>query len=302
MANMDITICGNKNNYYSYDGKFYTGTFPYKWATYHLSDTGPKECHNCDYYGSWNGVFIGYCCDCARKYDGLRGGSGFANIGIEEDETHPNSASQTYLAGIKWVEIGKFELFPLSMKLYFMGQLEIDIRKKREINKKREGESEYNEYLRVKNEINTPKRRHQEKLIVKQDMLEYTKMCVAEKMEEANIIEKSIAHLQWKLGWVFMHHERVCVCDVEKEEKEIKRQLTELFKNRKKYPFTEYGKLDKTTLILPIKELEREIQEIIDGKDKEEEEEEEDEEEEEEEDEEDEEEEDEEEEEEKEEE
>lgn len=53
-----IIFCGELNNYYSYDGELYTGSFPYAWAKMHIAGTGPKECGGCKRYGFYNGVFI----------------------------------------------------------------------------------------------------------------------------------------------------------------------------------------------------------------------------------------------------
>jgi hypothetical protein len=72
-----------KPAYYSYDEELYCGTFPEEWVLDHLPGTGPKECGNCADYGSWNGVFLGYCANCAQYvYNGVRG-RGFIDIGKE---------------------------------------------------------------------------------------------------------------------------------------------------------------------------------------------------------------------------
>ena len=72
-----------KPAYYSYDGELYCGTFPENWVEDCLEGTGPRDCGNCSCYGSWNGVFLGYCANCAQYvYNGERG-RGFIDIGKE---------------------------------------------------------------------------------------------------------------------------------------------------------------------------------------------------------------------------
>jgi hypothetical protein len=95
------------NEYYSIEGNvgqssrsvIYIGGFPLEWATAHECGTGPKECVNCAYYGSVNGVFIGYCANCAQNaYKGSRG-LGFLGDGIEVSDGRSvgESAFTTYL-------------------------------------------------------------------------------------------------------------------------------------------------------------------------------------------------------------
>ena len=62
---------GAQGEYYEVDGFKYSVAFPYEWATDHKWDaeienlgSGPKECGNCLYYGSINGVFLFYCVNC----------------------------------------------------------------------------------------------------------------------------------------------------------------------------------------------------------------------------------------------
>jgi hypothetical protein len=98
-----------KPAYYSYDEELYCGTFPENWVEDCLEGTGPKECGNCSYYGSWNGVFLGYCANCAQYvYNGERG-QGFIDIGKECDY-NPNvngpSVFDTYLKGLIPDDVG----------------------------------------------------------------------------------------------------------------------------------------------------------------------------------------------------
>ena len=67
---------------YIYDGECYVPKFPLYWAVNCIPGTGPKDCSNCKCYGSWNGVFIGYCGNCAPIYEFKRG-AGFINWGVE---------------------------------------------------------------------------------------------------------------------------------------------------------------------------------------------------------------------------
>jgi hypothetical protein len=99
----EVVFCGDRRQYYVYDEELYTGTFPIEWAETHLPGTGPKECKKCATIGSWNGVFIGYCTECAEKHNFARGsglktygGIGQYNVNIFE----------TYLRGIPLDKIG----------------------------------------------------------------------------------------------------------------------------------------------------------------------------------------------------
>ena len=68
---------------YLYDYAWYHAKFPVEWAVNHKDGTGPSQCENCDEYGSINGIFIGYCANCAQyDYKGERG-RGFIDSGIE---------------------------------------------------------------------------------------------------------------------------------------------------------------------------------------------------------------------------
>ena len=55
-------------DYYMIESYKYANTFPKEWAQNHLEGTGPEQCGNCYCYGSKDGVFLGYCLNCA-KYD-----------------------------------------------------------------------------------------------------------------------------------------------------------------------------------------------------------------------------------------
>jgi hypothetical protein len=98
-------------SYYSYDGELYTRTFPHNWAETHLKNTGPKECKQCGKYGSWNGVFVAYCIDCANRYkeNGRNGRGNGVYIYETMQEVCPNtlySAFNTYLYNVDFDKIG----------------------------------------------------------------------------------------------------------------------------------------------------------------------------------------------------
>lgn len=112
---------------------YYDIHFPLKWVihqktmvTYH-GDTmvlgpGTHGCDNCKYFGYYNGVFIGYCLNCAEAFEYKRG-NGMTDIepGIELDETmvafdltnykKENSMWNTYLKDVSLNEIGDTKLY-----------------------------------------------------------------------------------------------------------------------------------------------------------------------------------------------
>jgi len=102
-------FAGDRRQFYSYDEELYTATFPFEWAENHLPGSGPKECGNCAYYGSLNGVFVGYCCNCAvYLYKGERG-RGFIDCGKENSsKTVDNFVSifDTYMKGVDPDDVG----------------------------------------------------------------------------------------------------------------------------------------------------------------------------------------------------
>tara|TARA_Y100000389_G_scaffold205036_1_gene262265 strand:+ start:4977 stop:5375 length:399 start_codon:yes stop_codon:yes gene_type:complete len=45
----------------------YIKTFPENWINEdHIRHTGPCYCNNCRYHGSFKGIFLGYCLNCAE--------------------------------------------------------------------------------------------------------------------------------------------------------------------------------------------------------------------------------------------
>jgi hypothetical protein len=88
---------------YLYDYQWYHEKFPEEWAVCHKEGTGPGQCTNCADYGSINGVFIGYCANCAMyDYEGTRG-RGFIDVGVENSDSlvlEYSSAFDTYLKDV----------------------------------------------------------------------------------------------------------------------------------------------------------------------------------------------------------
>lgn len=103
---------GENRNYYYYDGELYTKTFPLIWARTHFDGTGPTSCKYCKQNGSWNGVFVAYCCKCAEIYKFTRGYGIRHGIHRGEDNIYPcsdnyeNSVTNTYMKGICIDKIG----------------------------------------------------------------------------------------------------------------------------------------------------------------------------------------------------
>jgi hypothetical protein len=107
------------HNYYTYDDELYAGVFPEDWVTDCIDGTGPKDCRLCRWYGSWNGVFLGYCLHCAVKYRGTRG-RGFVQQGEElsvsdwnkkTDYISSESVYDTYMKGVNLDDIGDIDFY-----------------------------------------------------------------------------------------------------------------------------------------------------------------------------------------------
>lgn len=88
--------------------------FPLHWALEpkQLEDgfvCGPSYCNNCLEYGSYRGVFIGYCLNCAYEY-GYERGNGFLYHGVEclvgNGREAKNSVWNTYLKNVNLEDIG----------------------------------------------------------------------------------------------------------------------------------------------------------------------------------------------------
>jgi hypothetical protein len=128
MSTLDFIIRYNEDglaSYYSYDDKFYSIHFPKKWAKDHAEGTGPKMCENCEHHGSWNGVFIGYCANCAPHiYEGTRG-RGMIGIGREFNEEHVReypSMKETYFKNVNLDDVGDTWIFDSRLYLEDLGE------------------------------------------------------------------------------------------------------------------------------------------------------------------------------------
>lgn len=118
MDNIDISntnavfFHGDNCNYYSYKGKYYTIQFPLEWVINQKEKTGLNDCNGCYYHGRLNGVFIGYCTDCAIDVYNYERGHGFINSIEDVDESRKDiSASYTYLRHVNMENIGDKKIF-----------------------------------------------------------------------------------------------------------------------------------------------------------------------------------------------
>ena len=115
MQNMQIEIIqGSCQKIYQIGTVQYDIHFPLHWALEpkQLEDgfvCGPSHCNNCLEYGSYRGVFIGYCMNCAYEY-GYERGNGFLYHGVEclvgNGREAKNSVWNTYLKNVNLEDIG----------------------------------------------------------------------------------------------------------------------------------------------------------------------------------------------------
>ena len=103
---------GCVRTYYSYDDELYAGTFPEEWAMDHAPETGPKDCENCRNL-CFNGVFLGYCGNCAiHVYNGTRC-KGFISPGVELHNSYNHdydSAFDLYLYEVNLHDVGDTDI------------------------------------------------------------------------------------------------------------------------------------------------------------------------------------------------
>ncbi len=98
----------------TYNEELYALEFPDEWMKDHKEGTGPA-CQNCVAYATWRGVFIGYCANCAKDYQGFSRGIGFCGKAVEcevKDRPKEKSAYKTYLKGVSLNQIGDIEFNP----------------------------------------------------------------------------------------------------------------------------------------------------------------------------------------------
>jgi hypothetical protein len=107
MTSSCFTELLEQESIYLCDDEYYTIHFPKEWAVSHKMGSGPKECSNCADFGSWNGVFIGYCMNCADYMYNYERGSGFYTYGIETSVGDPCLyAMNTYLKNVDFRSVG----------------------------------------------------------------------------------------------------------------------------------------------------------------------------------------------------
>ena len=96
-------------NGYSYDNELYHNNFPEEWSTTHKPHTGPKECYNCAFFGSFGGHFFAYCSDCAEQYNYERGPGMYDSYTEFVTDLEP-SVFDTYMKGIELTDIGDMDM------------------------------------------------------------------------------------------------------------------------------------------------------------------------------------------------
>lgn len=93
-------------NGYSYDNELYHRNFPQDWAITHEPGSGPKECGNCAFFGSFGGHFFAYCANCAEyKYNFQRGPGMYIDYTELISSTVP-SVFDIYMKNISLEDIG----------------------------------------------------------------------------------------------------------------------------------------------------------------------------------------------------
>jgi hypothetical protein len=100
-------INGSHGPYYVLNGLAYDARFPVDWVLSELPDTGYSNCGNCMTYGTYRGVFVGYCANCAEDYEHQRGCGFYASVCDDAiDLTLATNPFNTYLKDVKVSEIG----------------------------------------------------------------------------------------------------------------------------------------------------------------------------------------------------
>lgn len=102
------------DNFKVYNNELYALEYPDAWIMSHKQGTGP-ECYNCLDHASWRGVLIGYCGNCATKYENYSRGPGFCGKAVEHKTpncSQQNSAYYTYLKNANLQNIGNIEFNP----------------------------------------------------------------------------------------------------------------------------------------------------------------------------------------------
>jgi hypothetical protein len=104
IENMDTTlddqiIVSPCKQFYTYKDIHYDIAFPIFWILYEQPETGPHHCNNCRDYGTFRGVFLMYCANCASYIYNNNVGYGAIEPGVEliEENNIEKSAWHTYL-------------------------------------------------------------------------------------------------------------------------------------------------------------------------------------------------------------
>jgi hypothetical protein len=87
---------GTYGDYYEMCGIHYDANFPTNWAKEHdkkETKYGPIKCFNCFYFGHYQGVFVGYCLNCAEHLLNYERGYGLQDEFCNENESIDNIAA-----------------------------------------------------------------------------------------------------------------------------------------------------------------------------------------------------------------
>ena len=112
MSEMTITINASGRIYSDPAGMQYAIQVPIQYAVDNFNKKnetggyGPHCCEGCRYAGSINGVFVGYCPNCAIKFSPVRGGGIWASD-ITPETIETLWESFPYMHGVYFHEIGK---------------------------------------------------------------------------------------------------------------------------------------------------------------------------------------------------
>ena len=114
-----IMYRGTYGNYYEMGGIYYDINFPTNWAKEHdkkETEYGPIKCLNCFYFGHYQGVFVGYCLNCAEHLLNYERGYGLQDEFCSENEAIDiidaplNSMWYKYMNNLPLYKIGDKDL------------------------------------------------------------------------------------------------------------------------------------------------------------------------------------------------
>lgn len=118
---INTTPSGNK--FYVIDNIKYDIHFPLHWAIDHKEDTGPIQCANCECYGKLNHVFVCYCANCYRVYEGKRGGKIICAEDAKEQELwevlpYLDGLHKHQIGCVTYDDLAKFPTEPIRILAY----------------------------------------------------------------------------------------------------------------------------------------------------------------------------------------